>query len=180
MRASDSRQGGIMGQAIQITRDDHSAGELRKLAGESDDADVVRRLLALAMVLDGYSRTEAACNNGMDRQTLRDWVHHYNAEGLDGLKSRKSPGRPAALTNEQLQEFKTIVITGPDPAKHQVVRWRCCDLREEIARRYEVEVHDRTVGKLLRRVGLTRLQPRPSHPKKDPAAQELFKKTLPM
>ena len=81
-----------MGQAIAITREDHSPGELRKLAGESDDADVVRRLLALAMVLDGYSRSEAACHDGMDRQTLRDWVHRYNAAGVDGLKSRKSPG----------------------------------------------------------------------------------------
>jgi transposase len=76
-----------MGQAIAITRHDHSTGELRKLAGESEDADVVRRL-------DGYSRTEAARNNGMDRQTLRDWVHRYNAEAVDGLSSRKSPSRP--------------------------------------------------------------------------------------
>lgn len=169
-----------MGQAIAITRHDHSAGELRKLAGESEDADVVRRLLAIAMVLDGYSRTEAAHNNGMDRQTLRDWVHRYNAEGVDGLSSRKNAGRPPALTKEQMQELKTIVMNGPDLETHKVVRWRCCDLREEIASRYEVEVHERTVGKLLRRVGLTRLQPRPSHPKKDPTAQEAFKKTLPM
>jgi transposase len=169
-----------MGQAIAITRHGHSAGELRKLAGASDDAEVVRRLLALAMVLDGYSRTEAACNNGMDRQTLRDWVHRYNAEGVDGLTSRKSRGRRPVLTKEQMQELKALVIEGPDLEKHQVVRWRCCDLREEIASRYEIKVHERTVGKLLRRVGLTRLQPRPSHPKKDPAAQEAFKKTLPI
>jgi transposase len=107
-----------MSQALAITRHDHSAGELRKLAGEREDADVVRRLLAIAMVLDGYSRTEAARNNGMDRQTLRDWVLRYNAEGVDGLRSRKSPGRPPALTKEQLQEFKTIVISGPDLEKH--------------------------------------------------------------
>ena len=169
-----------MGQAIPITRHDHSAAELRKLAGESDDAEVVRRLLAIAMVLDGCCRTEAAGNNGMDRQTLCDWVHRYNTEGVAGLKSRKSPGRPPALNKEQMQEFKTLVVNGPDVQKHKVVRWRCCDLREEIASRYEVNLHERTVGKLLRRVGLTRLQPRPSHPKKDPEAQELFKKALPM
>ena len=73
-----------MGQAIAITREDHSAGELRKLAGESDDADVVRRLLALAMVLDGYSRSEAACHDGMDRQTLRDWCIAIMPRGLTG------------------------------------------------------------------------------------------------
>ena len=122
-----------MGQAIPITRHDHSAAELRKLAGESDDAEVVRRLLAIAMVLDGCCRTEAAGNNGMDRQTLCDWVHRYNTEGVAGLKSRKSPGRPPALNKEQMQEFKTLVVNGPDVQKHKVVRWRCCDLREEIA-----------------------------------------------
>lgn len=169
-----------MGQAIAITRSGHSAGELRRLAGASDDAEVVRRLLALAMVLDGCSRTEAARNNGMDRQTLRDWVHRYNAEGIEGLTSRKSRGRRPVLTEEQMQELKALVIEGPDLEKHQVVRWRCCDLREEMASRYEIKVHERTVGKLLRRIGLTRLQPRPSHPKKDIAAQEAFKKTLPI
>lgn len=165
-----------MGQAIEITRHEHSAADLRKLAGKCDDAEVVRRLLALAAVLDGCSRTEAARHAGMDRQTLRDWVHRYNAEGIAGLTSRQSPGRAPSLSEGQTRELKALVIDGPNPGTHKVARWRCCDLRAEVARRFRVEVHERTIGKWLRGLGLTRLQPRPCHPKRDLAAQELFKK----
>ena len=165
-----------MGQAIEITRHEHPAADLRRLAGRCGDAEVVRRLLAIAAVLDSSSRTEAARRNGMDRQTLRDWVHRYNAEGIAGLTSRRSPGRAPSLSQEQRRELKALVTDGPDPETHKVVRWRCCDLRAEVARRFQVKVHERTIGKWLRALGLTRLQPCPSHPKKDLAAQELFKK----
>jgi transposase len=107
MRPEPIRGAGIMGQAVEITRQDHSAADLRKLAGKCDDAAVVRRLLAIAAVLDGSSRTEAARHNGMDRQTLRDWVHRYNGEGIAGLTSRQSPGRAPALNKAQMQELKT-------------------------------------------------------------------------
>jgi transposase len=166
-----------MGKAITITNLDYSADELRDLAAKTKDGQVVRRLLALAMVLEDKSRTEAATQSGMQRQTLRDWVHRYNAEGVAGLVSRAGPGRAPALTDQQMTELKALVVEGPDPEKDGVVRWRCVDLREQIVQRYSVELHERTVGKLLRRLGLTRLQPRPYHPKKDAAAQEAFKKT---
>jgi transposase len=68
------------------------------------------------------------------------------------------------------------VVAGPDPEKDKVIRWRCLDLQEEIARRFSVRVHEGTVGKWLRQLGLTRLQPRPCHPKTDLAAQETLKK----
>ena len=159
-----------------MRRSEHNADELRRFAAKSGDGSQVRRLLAIALVLEGYSRTEAAELSGMDRQTLRDWVHRYNDEGIDGLKSRSAPGRAPVLTEEQLAELKALVIQGPDPMTHQVVRWRCVDLRAEVARRFSVEVHESTIGKWLHQLGLTRLQPRPFHPKKDPAAQEAFKK----
>jgi len=166
-----------MGKAIALTNLDHSAEALRQLAAKTKDGQVVRRLLALALLLDGKSRMEAATQNGMQRQTLRDWVHRYNAEGVAGLTSRVAPGPTPSLSDQQLAELKALVVAGPDPEKDGVVRWRCVDLRAQIARRYSVTVHERTVGKLLRRLGLTRLQPRPYHPKKDAAAQEAFKKT---
>jgi transposase len=134
-------------------------------------------LLALSLVLDGRSRTEAAQQNGMDRQTLRDWVHRYNDAGIDGLKSLPSPGPTPALTDEQMAELKALVIQGPDPERDQVVRWRCEDLQREVVRRFSVEVHVSTIGKWLHKLRLTRLQPRPFHPKKDAEAQEAFKKT---
>jgi|SRR5271165_164985 len=169
----------VMGIALTVTRVDHTASELRAFAAKSGDGAQVRRLLAIALVLEGYSRTEAAELSGMDRQTLRDWVHRYNDEGIDGLQSRSAPGRAPALTDEQMAELKALVIQGPDPVAHNVVRWRCVDLRAEVARRFLVEVHESTIGKWLRQLRLTRLQPRPFHPKKDAAAQEAFKKTSP-
>ena len=78
-----------------------------------------------------------------------------------------------------MAELKALTIQGPDPEKDKVVRWRCADLRAEVARRFTVTVSERTIGKWLRKLGLTRLQPRPTHPKKDAAAQEIFKKTSP-
>jgi hypothetical protein len=93
--------------------------------------------------------------------------------------SRCGPGQPPALTPRQMAELKALVIEGPDPAKHAVVRWRCLDLRDEVARRFTVEVHERTIGKWLRRLNLTRLQPRPVHPKKDAEAETTSKKTSP-
>ena len=169
-----------MGAKVEITRTDHTGAELRALSAKCPDGAQVRRMLALALVLDGRSRSEAAALNGMERQTLRDWVHRYNESGIDGLKSRKSPGREPYLTAAQMAELRELVIKGPDPATDKVVRWRCADLRAEVARRWSVEVHESTIGKWLGELGLTRLQPRPVHPKKDAAAAAAFKKTLPI
>jgi putative transposase len=115
----------------------------------------------------------------MDRQTLCDWVHRYNAAGVAGLATGTRSGRPPRLSDSQMVELKELVIQGPDPAKDGVVRWRCIDLRAKIAERFSVSFHKRSVAKLLRKLDLTRLQPRPYHPKKDAAAQEAFKKTSP-
>lgn len=166
-----------MGKPIEISRLDFSATELRELASHERDGAVVRRLLAIAMILEGASREDAARLNGMDRQTLRDWVHRYNAEGVEGLRSHVSPGRPSALSEAQMEELRTIVLDGPDPERNQVYRWRCVDLRDEITTRWSVVLHERSVGRLLHRLNMTRLQPRPYHPKKDAAAQEASKKT---
>jgi transposase len=166
-----------MGQPIEITRTELSAAALRAVAGKSDDAAAVRRLLAVALLLEGRSREEAALLNGMTRQTLRDWVHRYNAEGVEGLRSRTGPGRPPVLTDARMAERREIVLKGPDPTRHTVIRWRCGDLCDEIAERWSVRVCEQTMGKWLRRLNMTRLQPRPYHPKKDPEAAATFKKT---
>jgi transposase len=166
-----------MSAAIPITRLDLTASELRNIASKASDGAQVRRLLALALVLEARSRKEAAEQNGMDRQTLNDWVHRYNASGIDGLKSRHPPGAAPLLSDAQKAELRELVVKGRDPERDKVIRWRCQDLQEEIARRFSVRVHESTVGKWLRRFGLTRLQARPCHPKTDHVAQETFKKT---
>lgn len=166
-----------MGQAITITRMDYSASDLRRLMSKEKDGAVVRRLLALALILEGKTRTEAAEQSGMERQTLRDWVHRYNAEGVAGLSSRVGPGPTPLLTEAQMAALKELVVKGPDPETDKVVRWRCIDLRDKIEQRFSVTVHKRTVAKWLGLLELTRLQPRPFHPRKDAEAQEAFKKT---
>src|SRR5277367_85041 len=131
-----------MGAAIAITRLDHSASELRRIAVETEDGDVVRRLLATAMLLEGWSRGAAGRTNGMDRQTLCDWVHRYNAAGVAGLATGTHSGRPPALTDAQMAELKELVINGPDPEKDGVVR--CVDLRTKIADHFSVTIHKRS------------------------------------
>ena len=168
-----------MGQPFAITRTDFAASDLRALAVRIGDGAVVRRLLALALLLEGHPREEAARLNGMTGQTLRDWGHRFNAEGVPGLRPRTSPGRPPVLDEAQMAGLRAIVVAGPDPGRHGVARWRCVDLCREIAARWSVTVCEQTVGRWLRGFGLTRLQPRPYHPKKDPEAEEAFKKTSP-
>ena len=166
------------GRAVEITRIEPSARELRRAAARSRDADAAGRMLALALVLEGKSRNEAAESCGMDRQTLRDWVLRYNDKGLPGLSARVPPGPAFRLTPEQMTALATIVEAGPDPAVDHVVRWRRVDLRRVIAERWGVEFHERTVGKLLYRLGFARLSVRPKHPKSDPAAQVEWEKKL--
>jgi transposase len=165
---------------LEITRTDYTAEELRALGARCSDGAQVRRILAIALVLEGRGRLVAASLNGMDRQTLRDWVHRYNDGGIEALKSRRSPGRAPALTPLQKAELLDLVLAGPDPEIHGVVRWRCVDLQAEVARRFDVKVHENTIARWLHELGLTRLQPRPYHPKKDAEAEEAFKKTLPI
>lgn len=159
------------GRAVEITRTELSTTELRRAAACSRDADAARRMLALALVLEGRSRKEAAESCGMDRQTLRDWVIRYNEGGLPSLSDRVLPGPAFRLTPEQMAALSEVVEAGPDPAVDQVVRWRRVDLRRVIRERWGVEFHERTVGKLLHRLGFARLSVRPKHPRSDPAAQ---------
>jgi transposase len=163
--------------AIAITRADLTASELRSAAAKSRDAQAARRMLAVALVLEGVDRKTAAETCGMDRQTLRDWVHRYNSEGLAGLSNRRAAPRSRRLDVGQVAELVSWLEAGPDPAVDGVVRWRRQDLRARIASRFEVEMHERTVGKYLAALGYRRLSVRPRHPKTDPGAQEAFKKT---
>src|ERR1035437_4113267 len=149
--------------AIAVTQSDLTAMELRVAAGREKDSAASRRMLALAMVLDGADRTSAAKTCGMDRQTLRDWVHRYNAAGLTGLRNRKSSGRPPTLTAAQKAVLVELVEKGPDPARHKVVRWRRCDLADELERLFGVKLHERSVGDLLASLGYRRLSVRPQH-----------------
>jgi transposase len=165
--------------ALAITRTELTAEELRGEARRAKDGDQACRLVALALVLEGASRTAAARAGGMDRQTLRDWVIRYNEAGVDGLRDRPRSGRRPRLNAAQLAELAQLVEQGPDIDVHRVVRWRCLDLQAEIKARFDVEVSERHVGRLLKQLKFRRLSVRPRHPQADEAAQQAFKKTSP-
>ena len=165
-----------MGAAVTL-REDFGAAELRHLAGKTRDAKQARRLLALAAVYDGRSRAEAGCIGGMDRQTLRDWVHRFNENGLEGLLNAKPSGRPPKLSVEQKRELEQIVKGGPDPAKDGVVRWRCVDLRRVINERFGVDLDEVSIGRVLKELDFSHVSARPQHPAQEAAAIETFKKT---
>jgi transposase len=168
-----------MPTAVAITRKEHTAAELRRAASRTDDADAARRLLALAHVVDGRSRGEAAELCGMDRQILRDWVLRYNAEGLAGVYDRPHPGAKPRLSHDQQMQVAQWVRQGPSLSEHGVVRWRRIDLAHAIEKGFGVQLAERSVGSLLRRLGFRRLSVRPQHPRQDIAAQDAHKKTLP-
>jgi len=167
-----------MGAAVPL-RTDFGASDLRLLARRAEDAGQVRRLLALAAVLDGMSREEAAMIGAMDRQTLRDWAHRFNEEGPDGLINAKAPGPPPKLSPAQRQELKRIVESKPDPATDGVVRWRCVDLRRIIKQRFDVDLDEVSIGRALKELGFAHVSPRPQAPKQNPQATADFKKTFP-
>ena len=166
-----------MPAAVSV-RTDFSARELRGLAATTKNANQSRRLLSVAAVLDGMSRTDAARIGGMDRQTLRDWVHRFNERGPDGLTDAWSKGKPPRLSADQQAELARLVETGPDRAVHGVVRWRRVDLQRLIAERFGVAYHERTVGKILHQLGFSHVSARPRHPAQDEQIVSAFKKTF--
>ena len=161
-----------MAAPIRITRVDLDASGLRLAARRSSSVAASRRMLALALVLEGKSRTEAAQAAGMDRQTVRDWVHRYNEEGLAGLSDRHGDFGPRRLLSpEQEAEVAAWVRAGPDLAEHGVVRWRRADLARAIKARFGIVLAERTVSSVLHRLGFRRLVPRPRHPHRCRAAR---------
>jgi len=160
-------------------RDDFDAPTLRQLSRRCRDTRQVRRLLALAAVYDGINRADAARAGGMDRQTLRDWVIRFNAEGPDGLSNRQGAGRPRLLSDDQMKELSEIVKAGPDPAVDGVVRWRRIDLKRVIEERFGAVYSERSISELLAVLGFSRMSARPQHPRQDERVIAAFKKTLP-
>jgi transposase len=167
-----------MGQAVAV-RSDYTSGEVRQFAKQAKDAAQARRLLAIAAVLDGASRTEAAKIGGMDRQTLRDWVIRFNDRGPAGLINIPSPGVPPKLDATHRAFLARIVEEGPIPAVHGVVRWRACDLIMRLHEEFGISVSDDTVYRALKDLGFSHVSARPKAYKQDPETLETFKKTSP-
>jgi transposase len=164
-----------MGRALEI-RDDLDAAELRARAAREKKTRAVRRMLAIANALEGMSRDAAARAAGMDRQALRDAVVRYNAEGLDGLYDRPTPGRPPALTEAELALLSARIFRGPDPETDGVSSWTLPDLCRWIEARLDKRLPPQSLSRILRREGFSRQKTRPTHPKTDEQAQRRFEK----
>ena len=167
-----------MAAAIGV-RTDYTAADLRRLARRCSDPDQVRRLLAIALVLDGGSRSDAAKVAGVTLQIVRDWVLRFNADGPDGLVTRKAPGRASILNDEQRARLAEIVETGPIPAAHGVVRWRLADLAQWVWDEFQVSVTRYTLGRELRAMGYRKLSARPRHRGQKDDDIAIFKKASP-
>jgi transposase len=167
-----------MGRAIAV-RADYTVGEVRGFARRAKDAAQARRLLAIAAVLEGASREDAARIGGMDRQTLRDWVIRFNELGPGGLINIPSPGVPPKLDGEHRAFLGRLVEEGPIAAIDGVVRWRACDLIMRLHEEFGLSVSDDTIYRALRDLGFSHVSARPKAYKQDIDAMEAFKKTLP-
>jgi len=167
-----------MGTAIAL-RADFTADDLRTLAKASRDARQTRRLLALASIYEGGSRSEAAKLGGVGLQIVRDWVVRFNAEGPDGLIDRKAPGKTPLLTQAQRTALARAVEAGPKPYLDGVVRWRLVDLVQWVWEEFGVSVSRQTLGRELRAMGFRKLSARPRHYGQDPEALAEFKKSSP-
>jgi transposase len=160
-------------------RDDYDAARLRQAARDSDDADQVRRLLALAAIYDGAPRMEAARIGGVTLQIVRDWVLRFNEGGPDALINRKAPGKPPLLGSAERQALAAVVEAGPMPAVDGVVRWRLVDLVQWVWEQFGISISPQTLGRELRAMGYRKLSARPRHHAQAAGAVEAFKKTLP-
>src|ERR1044072_1881726 len=160
-------------------REDYDAAQLRSLAKATRNAGQIRRLLALAEIYDGGSRTKAAQVGGGGLQTIRDWVARCHARGADGLIVREPRGNTCKLNNSQRQAVVEMVENGPTPAIHGVVRWRLKDLTLWIWEGFQISLSETTLSRELRALGYRKLSARPRHDAPDPEALELFKKVSP-
>jgi len=151
-----------MPNAIAL-RPDFTASALRGLARRSKDAAQARRLLSLAVIYDGGSRTEAALLGNVTLQIVRDWVVRFNAEGPDGLRDRKAPGPTPLLNAAHRAALLEIIERGPTPSIHGVVRWRITDLGQWLWEEFRVSVSPQTLSRVLREMGLRKLSARPKH-----------------
>ena len=160
-------------------RNDFDADALRAIARNAKDGPQARRLLALAAIYDGASRTEAARIGGVTPQIVRDWVMKFNAHGPDGLIDRKAPGQPSRLNDAHRAALRAQLEAGPIPSVHGVVRWRLIDLMAWLWEEFRLTISKQTLSRELRAMNYRKLSVRPRHHAKNEAAVAAFKKTSP-
>lgn len=158
-------------------RDDIAPVILRRAAKEERDGVVCRRLLGIAHLLEGGSRSEAQKIACLTVNTFRIWIQRFNVQGIEGLRSKKSSGRPRKLTSEVELTLKEQVLKGPS-SEDGIVRFRLVDLQSCLQKEHGVSIRLSGIWRQLQRLGFTWKTGRQRHPKSDEQVQEAFKKTL--
>ena len=160
-------------------RTDFHADALRAIARKAKDGPQARRLLSLAAIYEGATRTEAARIGGVTLQVVRDWVVKFNVLGPEGLIDRKPPGQPSRLTDAHRAALMVRLDEGPIPAVHGVVRWRLVDLIAWLWEEFRIAISKQTLSRELRAMGYRKLSARPRHHEKSEAAVAAFRKSSP-
>lgn len=155
-------------------RTDIAVETLRRHARLEANGRVASRLLTIANALSGMSRKAAAEAAGMDRRTLRDGVHRFNAEGIVGLADRPRSGRRAWLSEGERAVLKTMIPRGPDGDVDGMSAWRVADVRRLVRERFGVEYSESGMLAVMKGLGLSHQKTRPRHPETDVAAQKAF------
>ncbi|TGE86858.1 IS630 family transposase [Rhizobium sp. SEMIA 4088] len=160
-------------------REDFEGEGLRRLARQTKDAAQARRLLALASIYDGGSRSDAARLGNVTLQIVRDWVMRFNERGPQGLINGKAPGPQSRLNDQQRAALAQAIERGPTPYLDGIVRWRLCDLVQWLWEGFRISVSEQTLSREVRAMGYRKLAARPKHHAQDPQAIEEFKKSSP-
>ena len=167
---------GVFAMAAAIAlRSDFTGSDLQRLARQTRDAKQARRLLALATIYDGGSRSDAARVGDVGLQIIRDWVVRFNADGPDGLVDRKAPGPQPRLNDEHRRALAAVIESGPIAGVHGVVRWRLVDLCQWLWEEFRVGIARQTLGRELHVLGYRKLTARPRHHAQAEGAVEHFK-----
>jgi transposase len=161
-------------------RSDFDASQLRKIARHTKDGPQARRLLALASIYEGVTRTEASRIGGVTLQIVRDWVLKFNVHGPNGLIEKRAPGQPSKLDDTHRAGLAKMIEEGPIPAIHGVVRWRLIDLCQWIFTEFRITLSPQTMSRELRKMGFCKLSARPRHHAQADDAIEDFKKVSPL
>jgi len=147
--------------------------QLANNAKKEPNPRVRERLLAVRLVVMGNTVLQAAKAVGLKERQSRNWIHRFNAEGLNGLRDRPRPGQPAKLSRQKEPEFRERIEKGANP-KDPTRNLRIKDIQRILREEFDADYCLWGTYFLLHRLGFSSLVPRPRHPKADQQAQNRF------
>jgi transposase len=163
-------------EAIMDVKPHHSVKELQKLYRTQKHARLARRIHGVYLACKGLTCPEIMEITGSGRRTIQQWVHQYNAGGIDALEDSPRPGQPTKLPRDKERGFCQRIEAGPT-AKDGVSVFNGAVMARILKKEFGAQYSLWGTYHLLYRLGYSCLCPRPQHEKADPQLQEEFKKT---